>query len=209
MRSTCRSRTLSISRPQSSSHPTSTRKPMPPQTTARSAQPSATRSATEPGHPASRCSPGQNRSIAVAQFERGIGQCIRRPRRSGSGRCHDDHLVAGARPPSMNPAIMMSSPVPTKARVLIFASFEPPSDQGRTLPPRRLPYGVVRASDHSRVGSRVSSVMREWLTPDHWRAEYRWLESLLPGCSLQSLFWIVGKAQGDRAVPLPGQPADW
>ena len=68
----------------------------------------------------------QERSITVAQLQRRIGQRIRHSRRSrGSGRCRAPRSChRRCLPPRMKPAITMLSPVLTKARVLMLASFE-------------------------------------------------------------------------------------
>ena len=67
----------------------------------------------------------QERSVAVAQLQRWIGQSVSHSKGSQARPDATDHGL-GNRPlllPRMKPAITMSSPVPTKARVLILASF--------------------------------------------------------------------------------------
>ena len=69
---------------------------------------------------------GQERSVAVAQLQRWIGQSIRHSEeQSGSPQCHGPQFWSSPLLlPRMKPAITMSFPVPTRARVLILASFD-------------------------------------------------------------------------------------
>ena len=67
----------------------------------------------------------QERSITVAQLQGWIGQRVRHTKTNKAGA--DTHVTILSSPvwwPRMKPAITMLSPVLTKARVLILASFE-------------------------------------------------------------------------------------
>ena len=69
----------------------------------------------------------EERSITVAQLQRWIGQRIRHTKGSQAGTNASRYDSVRPPPllwPRMKPAITMLSPVLTKARVLILASFE-------------------------------------------------------------------------------------
>ena len=67
----------------------------------------------------------QERSVAVAQFQRWIGQGVGHPGAVRLGPIPRTTILSSPLlPPRMKPAITMSFPVPTKARVLILASFD-------------------------------------------------------------------------------------
>ena len=89
------------------------------------ARPAAVSSAACAGSSCQSLFDDEERSITVAQLQRWIGQRIRHSRRreARTDATHHDPVIT-ALPPRMKPAITMLSPVPTKARVLILASFE-------------------------------------------------------------------------------------